>query len=150
MPLTKILFSVHSKHSTFWPSADVKPVKIIQCMQCKECSLSIYTLISMVVSKYFITKSTGSIMLINFGKNDQIKSILCITMRFFEKVNFQPIDLPHFIEYSAHTSKVRTFILLFFLNTMLTNKVGECYLPSIVRMQYFSIIFNEKSVHYTQ
>jgi hypothetical protein len=28
-------------------------------------------------------------------------------------------------------------------------KVGECYLPSIVRRQYFSIIFCEKSVHYT-
>ncbi len=60
------------------------------------------------------------------------------------------MDLPYFIEYSAHTSKVRTLNLQFYLNTLLTNKVGECYLPSIVRMQYFSIIFNEKSVHYTQ
>jgi hypothetical protein len=29
-------------------------------------------------------------------------------------------------------------------------KVGECYLPSIVRMKYFSIIFNEKSAHSTR
>jgi hypothetical protein len=30
------------------------------------------------------------------------------------------------------------------------NKVGEYYIPIIVRVLYFSIIFNEKSVHYTQ
>jgi hypothetical protein len=30
------------------------------------------------------------------------------------------------------------------------SKVGERYLPSIVRRKYCSIIFNEKSVHYTQ
>ena len=35
-------------------------------------------------------------------------------------------------------------------STLFMNKVGECYLPSIVQRQYFSIIFNEKSVHYTQ
>jgi hypothetical protein len=28
------------------------------------------------------------------------------------------------------------------------NKVGECYLPSILHWQYFSIIFHEKSAHY--
>ncbi len=60
------------------------------------------------------------------------------------------MDLLYFIEYSAHMSKVRTFILQCYINTLLMNKVGECYLPSIVRMQYFSIIFNEKSAHYTQ
>ncbi len=42
-----------------------------------------------------------------------------------------------------------TFILQFFLNTLFMNKVGECYLPSRMRKQYVSIIFNEKSAHYT-
>ncbi len=41
-------------------------------------------------------------------------------------------------------SIMRTFILQFYLNTLYINKVGECYLPSTVRRQYFSIIFNEK------
>ncbi len=41
-----------------------------------------------------------------------------------------------------------TFILQFYMNTLFMNMVGECYLPSRVRTQYFSIIFNEKSVHY--
>jgi hypothetical protein len=59
-------------------------------------------------------------------------------------VYLRVIYLPYFIEYSAHKSIVCTFILL---NTLLMNK-AECYLPSIVRMQYFSIIFYEKSVHY--
>jgi hypothetical protein len=47
-------------------------------------------------------------------------------------------------------SIVCTFILIFYPNTLLINKVGEYYLPSIVRNQYFSIIFNEKSLHYTR
>jgi hypothetical protein len=54
--------------------------------------------------------------------------------------------IPYFIECSVYTSIVRTFILQFSLNTLFMNKVGECYLPSIVRSQYFSIIFNTKSV----
>ena len=41
-------------------------------------------------------------------------------------------------------SIVCTFILEFYLNTLHMNKVGECCLPSVVRMQYFSIIFKEK------
>jgi hypothetical protein len=45
---------------------------------------------------------------------------------------------------------MRTFILQIYLNTLFMKKVGECYLLSAVRMQYFSIIFNEKSVHNTQ
>ncbi len=53
--------------------------------------------------------------------------------------------IPYFIECSVYTSIVRTFILQFYLNTLFMNKVGECYLPSIVRSQYFSIIFNTKS-----
>ncbi len=60
-----------------------------------------------------------------------------------------PVNVPYFTEYSVHTSIVRTFILQFYLNTVYMNKVGKCYLPSIVRRQYFSIIFNEKSVHNT-
>jgi hypothetical protein len=44
----------------------------------------------------------------------------------------------------VHTSIVRTFILQFYLNTLFVNEIGECYLQSIVREQYFSIIFNEK------
>ncbi len=60
------------------------------------------------------------------------------------------IHVPYFIEYSAHMSIVCTFILQFYLNILFMNKVGECYIPSIVHMQYFSIIFNEKSAHYTQ
>jgi hypothetical protein len=44
---------------------------------------------------------------------------------------------------------VLTFVLQFYQNTLLMNKVGGCYLPSIARRQYFSIIFNEKSTHYT-
>jgi hypothetical protein len=47
-------------------------------------------------------------------------------------------------------SVVHTFILQFYLNTLFMNKVGEYYLPSIVRRQYFTIILNEKSAHYTQ
>jgi hypothetical protein len=47
-------------------------------------------------------------------------------------------------------SIVRTFTLQFYLNTLFMNKVGECYLPSILRRQYFSIIFNDKSANYTQ
>ncbi len=45
---------------------------------------------------------------------------------------------------------VHTLILQFYLNTLFMNKVGECYLPSIVCRQYFSITFNEKCVHYSQ
>jgi hypothetical protein len=41
-------------------------------------------------------------------------------------------------------SIVCTFILQFYLNTLLMNKIGVCCLPSIVHAQYFSIIFNEK------
>ncbi len=44
---------------------------------------------------------------------------------------------------------VRTFILQFYLNTLFMNKVGECYLQSIMQPKYFSIILNKKSVHYT-
>jgi hypothetical protein len=33
---------------------------------------------------------------------------------------------------------------VFYLNTLFMNKIGECYLLSIVRRHYFSIIFNEK------
>ena len=60
------------------------------------------------------------------------------------------IKLLYFIGYRAHKSKVRTFILQFYLNTLSMNKVDEFYLPNIVRMKYFSIIFNEKSVHSTR
>ncbi len=41
-------------------------------------------------------------------------------------------------------SIVSTFILQFDLDTLFMNKVGECYLPSIVRRQYFRIIFQWK------
>jgi len=41
-------------------------------------------------------------------------------------------------------SIVNTIILQFYLNTLFMNKVGECYLPSIVRRQYFRIIFQWK------
>jgi hypothetical protein len=37
-------------------------------------------------------------------------------------------SFPYFIEYSAHVSLVCTF----YLNDLFMNKVGECYLPSIV------------------
>ncbi len=47
-------------------------------------------------------------------------------------------------------SKEHTFILQFYMNTLFRNKAGECYLPSRVHTQYFSIIFNEKSVHHSQ
>jgi hypothetical protein len=60
------------------------------------------------------------------------------------------VTLPYFIKYSRHTSIIHTFILQFYLNTLLMNKVSECYLPSIMGMRYFSNIFNEKSVHFTQ
>jgi hypothetical protein len=52
-------------------------------------------------------------------------------------------DIKHtvFIEYSAHTSIVCTFILQFDLNNLFINKVCEFNLPSIVRRQYFSTIF---------
>jgi NAD binding domain of 6-phosphogluconate dehydrogenase len=59
-------------------------------------------------------------------------------------------EVLYFIEYSTHMSIVRTFILQFYLNALLMNKIGKCYLPSIVHRHYFSIIFNEKSAHYTQ
>jgi hypothetical protein len=59
-------------------------------------------------------------------------------------------NIQHFIKYSAHTSIVCTFILQFYLNTLFMNKLGECYPPSTVHRQFFSIIFNEKSAHYTQ
>ncbi len=42
-------------------------------------------------------------------------------------------------------SIMRTYILQFYLNTLFMNKVGECYLPSILSRHYVSIIFNEKS-----
>jgi hypothetical protein len=58
--------------------------------------------------------------------------------------------VPYFIDNIAYACIVCTFILQFYLNTLLMNKVGECYLTSIVRRQYFSIIFNEKSAHYTR
>ena len=45
---------------------------------------------------------------------------------------------------------MRSFIFQFYLNFLFMNKVGECYLPSIVRRQYFSIIFNEKSADYSR
>ncbi len=57
------------------------------------------------------------------------------------------IEVPYFIMYSAHTSIVRTVILQFYPNTLFMNKVGECYLPSKVHRQYFSIIFNGKKLH---
>jgi len=60
------------------------------------------------------------------------------------------LQLPYFIDYSVHTSSAHNFILQFYFNTLFMNKVGECDLPSIVRRQYFSIIFNEKSGHYMQ
>jgi hypothetical protein len=58
--------------------------------------------------------------------------------------------LLYFIEYSVHTNIVHTFILQYYVNTLFMNKFSECYLPSIVHRQYFSISFNEKSAHYTQ
>jgi len=39
---------------------------------------------------------------------------------------------PFFVEYSAHTRMVRTFILQFYNSTLLMNNVDECYLPSSV------------------
>ncbi len=56
----------------------------------------------------------------------------------------------YFIENNAHTCVVYNFILQFYLNTLFMNKVGECYLPSIVRRQYYAIILNEKRMLYTQ
>jgi hypothetical protein len=50
----------------------------------------------------------------------------------------------YFIKCCAPISMVCTFILQFYLNTLLMNKVGECYLQSIVRIEYFSFIFREK------
>ncbi len=77
------------------------------------------------------------------------------TPKRFSRIGFRvgyhkTADIPYFIEYSAHMSIVCTFILQFYLNTLFMNKVGECYLPSIVPRQYFSIIFNEKSAQYNQ
>jgi len=71
------------------------------------------------------------------------------TPKRFSRIDFRvgyhkTTDILYFIEYSVHMSKVRTFILQFYLNTLFMNKVGECYLPSIVRRQYISIIFKEK------
>jgi hypothetical protein len=66
------------------------------------------------------------------------------------KINFCITYLLYFIEYSANTSIVRTLILQFYQNTLFVNKVGKCYLPSIVCRQYYSIIFNEKSAHCTR
>jgi len=59
------------------PSADVKPVgnDLVHAMQSMlSLSLYAYTLISMVMTKYCVTKSTGSIMLMNFGKRIRLKA----------------------------------------------------------------------------
>ncbi len=41
-------------------------------------------------------------------------------------------------------------VCTYYLNNLFMNKVGECNLSSIVHRNYFIIIFNEKSVHYTR
>ncbi len=49
--LIKKLFAIHLKHSSFWPSADVKPMSNQPCacnaLAVHECTLSVYTTISM-------------------------------------------------------------------------------------------------------
>ncbi len=83
-----------------------------------------------------------------------LRKVLChcqqVLKYFYQKVQVNQSltlvklgHLPYFIEYSVHTS-IQAFILQFYLNTLFMNKVSECYLARIVRMQYFSIIFNEK------
>ncbi len=57
--------------------------------------------------------------------------------------------LPYFIEYSVHTSIVRTLILQFSAHYLVSLKPFLGYLPSIVHRQYFITIFFEKSSHYT-
>jgi hypothetical protein len=64
------------------------------------------------------------------------------TPKIFSRIGFRvghhkTAGIPYFIDYSAHMSIVRTFILQFYLNTLFMNKVGECYLPSIVHRQHF-------------
>jgi len=61
-----------------------------------------------------------------------------------EKISYRIVK--YFIVYSMHRAYC-TYEFEFYLNTLLMNKVGECYLPSIVCTQYFSIIFGEKSGH---
>ncbi len=43
----------------------------------------------------------------------------------------------------VYTSIVLTFMFQINLDSLHINKVGECYLTSIVCRQYFSIIFNK-------
>ncbi len=64
-----------------------------------------------------------------------------IRLRYFLRWQYRH-NIPYFIEYSVQMSIVRTFIWQFYRNTLCMNKVGECYFPSIVRIQYFSILFN--------
>jgi hypothetical protein len=52
----------------------------------------------------------------------------------------------YFNEYSVDTSLVRTFMLQWFLAEIEFLR----YLPSIVRRQYFIMIFFEKSAHYSR
>ncbi len=76
-------------------------------------------------------------------------------------------DIPYFIEYNVHTSIVRTGIWQWFLAKKISRinskeliiaslilkshiKPFLSYLPCIVCREYFSIIFNVKSVHYTR
>jgi hypothetical protein len=80
-------------------------------------------------------------------------------------------NLPHFIEYNAHMGIVRTWIsqwflakkiFLFFKNNLTRIippkfihhkshlKPFLSYLPCMVRREYFTIIFNVKSAHYTR
>ncbi len=40
----KVLFAVHSKHSSFWPSADVKPMSKDLVYEMHVCSLYVSTL----------------------------------------------------------------------------------------------------------
>jgi hypothetical protein len=44
------------------------------------------------------------------------------------------VTLLYLIPYSVHTSIGCTFILQLYLNTLLMNKVGECYLTSKAHM----------------
>ncbi len=70
-----------------------------------------------------------------------------IVLTYFFLSYYGPSSLwkiPYFIKYNVHTSIAHTFLSQFYHNTLFMNKVGECYLPRIVRKQYFSIIFNEK------
>ncbi len=64
--------------------------------------------------------------------------------RYLRKVDCSTLMLPYFIEYNVKARIVCIFILQFYLKTLFMSKVGDCYLSSKVRAQYFSTIFNEK------